>query len=159
MRYTVVDAGGSVSFVGPCHALKMLVAACAQMPTTLAEVLAHLRRLDRQFADEVGDALAVFDEHHVGGAADPRASITPVAAGGIAERPVFRVLDAASREASLRPVGAGLVLFNLIERRIVQVHNTYAAVERQARGRLRRNGRPVQTFYSYDLPEEWRVVP
>jgi hypothetical protein len=156
MRYTIVDPRGMVSLVGPCHALKMLVAACARTPATLADLLRHVRPLDAEFADYIANGLAVFDEHHApdGGARGAVASESD----GDAKR-VFRVVDAGSRQASLQPFKAGLVVFNLVERRIVQVQNSYAEVERRDRGRLRRDGRPVQTYYYYDLPAAWRIVP
>lgn len=150
MRYTIIDPRGAVSLVGPCHALKMLVAACAKMPSTLSELLGHVRPLDAQFADFVASGLAVFDEHHLSESESD---------GAGQARGVFRVVDAASRQASLQPVKAGLVLFNLNERRIIQIQNTYAEIARRDRGRLRRDGRPVQTFYYYDLPAAWQIVP
>ena len=154
MRYTIVDPHGAVSFVGPCHALKMLVAACAHMPADLPTLLTYVRGLDARFADFVGNGLAVFDEHHV---ASSRAA--PLSEEALAANPVFRVLDAPSQQRSLQPVRAGVVVFNLIERRIIQVHNTYADVRREDRGRIRREGRPVQTFYTDSLPEAWTIVP
>jgi hypothetical protein len=164
MRYTVVDERGAVSFIGPAHALKMLVAACAEMPADLTALLDRLRPLDARFAAAVGDGLAVFDEHHIAGPAGPAPA--PEAPSAPLDRPaghasgaVFRVTDAASRQASLRPHDAGVIVFNLVERRIVQLHNSYAEIRRRDRGRLRRDGRPVQTYYFYELPEEWRLVP
>jgi hypothetical protein len=166
MRYTVIDAAGTVSFVGPCHALKMLVAACAKMPADLTALLEHLRALDAQVADHVVDGLAVFDEHHVSEPGNRAGGEHPQEAGADAGSPapapappVFRVVDHASRQASLQPIRAGAVIFNLPERRIIQLQNSYADVQRQDRGRLRRDGRPVQTFYHYDLPAEWRILP
>lgn len=152
MRYTIVDARGTVSLIGPCHALKMLVAACAQMPATVSDLLAYVRPLDAQFADFVGDGLAVFDEHHWPATAAGPADLAVLPA-------VFRVTDPTSRQVSLQPHGAGVVIFNLSQRRIVQVHNTYADVIRQDRGRVRRDGRPVPSYYTYDLPGEWQIVP
>ena len=154
MRYTIVDPHGAVSFVGPGHALKMLVAACARMPADLPTLLDHVRGLDRRFADFVGNGLAVFDEHHVAST-----GTAPLSEETLAANPVFRVLDAPSRQRSLQPAPAGVVVFNLIERRIIQVHNTYADVRREDRGRIRRDGRPVQTFYTYSLPATWTIVP
>jgi hypothetical protein len=156
MRYTIVDPRGTVSLVGPCHALKMLAAACARTPATLADLLGHVRPLDAQFADYIADGLAVFDEHH---ASEGEPAGAPASATNGDARAVFRVVDASSRQASLHPFKAGLVVFNLRARRIVQVQNSYAEVERRGRGRLRRDGRPVPTYYYYDLPEAWRIVP
>jgi hypothetical protein len=164
MRYTIIDPRGAVSLVGPCHALKMLVAACAKMPSTLGDLLGHLQPLDAQFADFIASGLAVFDEHHLppdvaGAAANGANGANGSNGSNGANGRVFRVIDPASRQASLQPVVAGLVVFNLNERRIVQVQNSYAEVARRDRGRLRRAGRPVQTYYYYDLPETWRIVP
>ncbi len=161
IRYTVVDAQGTVSFVGPGHVLKMLVAACAQMPADLAGLLSHLRPLDRHFTEYVENGLAVFDEHHLPGSPStvPAAGVPAAEPAGKAGDGVFRVVDAASRQASLQPSRAGVVVFNLVERRIVQIHNTYAEVQREGLGRLRREGRPVPTFYHYHLPATWRIVP
>jgi hypothetical protein len=128
----------------------MLVAGCATMPCTLDELLAYVRHLDAHFVDVIQSGLAVFDEHHpVVEAPTPRLD-WPV---------VFRVTDTVSRQVSLQPHGAGIVVFNLPGRRIVQVHNTYADVERKDRGRLRRDGRPVQQLYTYELPEAWQLLP
>lgn len=165
MRYTIIDEQGTISLVGPGHIVKMLAAGCASGATTIADLLAHVRKLDRAFVERVHDELAVYDEHHLPGGAGT-AEVVPteppaVPTTGEGDRlpPTFRVTDAAARQRSLQPYKAGLVIFNLAERRIVQVHNTYADIEREGRGRLRRNGRPVQTFYSYTLPDEWRIVP
>lgn len=170
LRYTVIDEQGSVSFVGPGHILKMLVAGCAAMPPNLPALLEHLRRYDADYATRLADGLAVFDEHHIGQAApiEPAASTTPLtnqappaALDGVdyGDRLIFRVIDAASRQVSLQPAAAGVILFNLVERRIIQLQNSYGEIERQGRGRLRRKGRPVQTFYFYALPESWRLLP
>src|SRR4051794_9097800 len=39
MRFTVIDEGGTMSFVAPCNALKALVAACSKFPTDLEGLL------------------------------------------------------------------------------------------------------------------------
>ena len=72
---------------------------------------------------------------------------------------MIAVLDEQTRRASLEPARLGLVVFNLPARRIVQIQNSYANLERSDRGRVRRNGQPVQTCYSYTLPDEWSIVP
>ena len=59
----------------------------------------------------------------------------------------------------LEPVGAGLVLFNLKERRIIQVQNSYAAVKRQDRGRIHEGGEPTTRLYHYKLPADWQLLP
>jgi hypothetical protein len=157
MRFNIIDPAGTVSFVGPCHALKILTAACSRNPETLGDLLAHAERYDRQLSRFVLDGLAVFDEHNTPDNAESiRAALVAVPP---AESRPFRVLDATTREASLDAVGAGLVIFNLPAKRIIQVQNSYASVERQDRGRIRENGEPTRKLYRYRLPEEWQLLP
>lgn len=154
MRLNVVDAAGIVSFVGPSHAVKVLTAACAKNPNTLSELLDYAEPYDSQLKRWVLDGLAVFDEHHTEDDEDA------VPASGTPElSSPFRVLGPITREASLQPVHTGLVIFNLPARRIVQVQNSYAHVQREDRGRVRRNGEPIARLYYYRLPKEWQVVP
>jgi hypothetical protein len=53
----------------------------------------------------------------------------------------------------------GLVVFNLKERRIIQIQNNYSNLERRDRGRIRVDGRPTDTLFQYELPVEWSLVP
>src|SRR5918911_1178473 len=113
MRFTVIDPKGTVSFVAPCNALKALVAACSKAPTSLEALLSASTRYDSELKDYVLNGLALFDEHNrLGGHmrihemidyADEQRSQHEI--------PAFRVVDAATRDASLQPVKAGLVLF------------------------------------------------
>ncbi len=48
---------------------------------------------------------------------------------------------------------------DLPAQRIVQVQNSYAALLRRDRGRIRTAGRPTRHLYRYVLPDEWRLVP
>jgi hypothetical protein len=101
--------------------------------------------------------LAVFDEHN------SRQRLDRIHAAfdycRPEETPVFRVLDERTRQVSLKPVRAGVVLFNLREKRIVQLHNTYAEIQRKGRIRVAApppNGARVQR---YELPADWSLVP
>ena len=158
MRYTVIDARGSVSFVAPVGSLKPMIAACSHGPTSVGGFLQALRRYDDQVARDVASGLAVFDEH-----------ITPETPERIAQlladeldqtTAVFRVLDERTRAASMRATRSGLVLFNLRARRIVQIHNNVLRVRRRDRGRVRSGGVPLDDqLYAYELPEDWSLVP
>ena len=84
--------------------------------------------------------LAVFDEHNAYG------NFTAIHSAldhlRPHELPPFRVVDDRTRQASLQPVKAGAIIFNLPKRRIVQIQNTFSDVQRmgvQAR-RLQRAG-------------------
>jgi hypothetical protein len=160
MRYTIIDPQGSISFVGPCQGLKALVAACAQdSPRTAEDLLAAAGEYDSDLRDSVLNGLHVFDEHNLPG---NYAAIHAALQGQGDEAgtsPVFRVVDDVTRQASLQPVKAGLVLFNLKQKRIVQIQNTYADIEREDRGRVRKKGRVTGRYYDYRLPPDWQVLP
>ena len=61
--------------------------------------------------------------------------------------------------ASLRPVKAGAVIFNLKAKRIVQMVNSYREITRTGRGRIFDGSEHTGAFFSYRLPEEWALVP
>ncbi len=157
MRYTIIGSTGKVSFVGPCQGLKALVAACADAaPASAEELLTAAGVYDNELRDSVLNGLHVFDEHNTPGnyAAIHAALADPARQ---ADPPAFRVVDEITDRASLAPVKAGLVLFNLKERRIIQIQNTYAEIQREDRGRVRKNGRVTGRYYTYRLPPGWGV--
>lgn len=139
VRVNVVGADRTVSLLVPGHALKMCAAACAVNPATVEAFLAALGQYDPALADELSASLL--------------------------HRPVdwashaFPVDTLEDRAASQQSAPGGLVILNLGEKRIIQVQNAVAELEREGRGRLRRNGRPVQVYYRYALPEAWSLVP
>lgn len=157
MRYTVVDAGGATSFVGPAHALKMLAAACCRRPIDAKELLQHAGDYDALFAREVLSGLAVFDEHNT--ADDFRQIRGRLDRAEPEAAPPFRVVDGATRHLSLVPARAGLVVFNLPVRRIVQIQNSYGELCRRGLGRVRHDGQPTRRLYRYELPPEWTILP
>lgn len=157
MRFTVVDESGTISFVGPGHAMKVLTAACCKAPIDSKSLLEYAGAYDATFAGSVLDGLSVFDEHNT--PEDHAAIAAHLAVAAPEDAAPFRVLDEVTRRCSLEPVKAGLVLFNLPARRIVQIQNTYAELQRQGRGRLRQNGRPIQRLYHYKLPADWTILP
>jgi hypothetical protein len=161
MRFTVIDDAGTVSFVAPCTALKALVAACSRAPSDLEELLSAATRYDTDLKDYVLNSLAMFDEHNSHGSYEQIHNTLDYADEQRSQHgvPAFRVVDEPTRAVSLEPVKAGLVLFNLKSRRIIQVHNTYADVKRRDRGRIHEGGVPTRRLYHYELPHEWEIVP
>lgn len=157
MRYTVVDKEGAVSFVADCHALSALVASCAEAAESLEELLEYADRYDRRIKEYVTSGLAVFDEHNT------KDSYTAILAAldfcASHELPVFRVMDDRTRQASLQPVKAGIIVFNLSDRRIVQIQNTYAEIRRRGKVRMHDGNRLTNRVYAYELPPDWSVVP
>jgi hypothetical protein len=157
IRFTIIDEREASSFVGPCHAIKMLVAACSRHPSSSGQLLQFVRPYDEAFARSIESGLAVFDEHNT--RENHAAFLAQLGSTPPAELPPFRVFDERTRQLSLKPVATGLILFNLKARRIIQVQNSYAEVLRRDRGRIRENGRPTHTLYYYSLPDEWNIVP
>jgi hypothetical protein len=157
IRFTVADARGTSSFVGPCHVIKMLVAACARNPDTVEELLERAGRFDAEFARGVLNGLAVFDEHNRRGNSAHIEHL--LSAARSADWPPFRVLSERTHRASTQPAQAGLIVFNLVAKRIIQVQNSYAEIQRRDRGRRREGGRPTRNLYHYELPRSWSLVP
>ncbi len=157
MRFTVIDAHSRVSFVGPCRALEALVAGCAAQPATLVDLLSAVRPYTGDLPDRVLSGLAVFDEHN--SPANYRWVHAALDFCKPQDTPVFRVVDPRTEEASLSPVRAGVVVFNLVAKRIVQIQNTYAEIQRKGRVRLMVNNRPTNRMQRYELPPDWSLVP
>ena|SRR5438874_2428031 len=157
MRFTIVDDQSTVSFIGPDRALQALVAACSAGPRTIDDLLERVAPFAIELRDRVMSGLAVFDEHNT------RDNCRWIHAAfdycSREEVPVFRVLDARTREVSLSPVWAGVVVFNLKARRIVQIHNTYADIKRKGRLRIMEGTKPTNRIQRYELGPEWTVVP
>ena len=157
LRCTVIDRTGGISFLTHGDSLPALVAACSDSPGTVEEFLSGVDPFYRSLADYVRDGLAVFDEHNLGGHYEEiHHMLTRIPRH---KQPVFRVVDDLTREASLRPVKAGAVIFNLKEKRIVQMVNSYKEIRRSGRGRIFDGARHTDTIFQYRLPEEWALVP
>lgn len=157
MRFTVVDARSTVSFIGPDRALHAIVAACANGAGSIEDLLDRVAPFVGELRERVLSGLAVFDEHNARG--NMRWIHAAFDYCKREEVPVFRVLDDRTREISLSPVWAGAVVFNLKSKRIVQIQNTYSDVRREGRLRVMEGDRPTNKIQRYKLGPEWTVVP
>jgi hypothetical protein len=157
MRFTIIDRTGKVSFVGPCMALEALVAACSRQPQTLGELLDAAAPYNSALREVVLSGLAVFDEHNT--PTNHRNILAALDYCRPADLPVFRVVEDRTQEAALTPVKAGVVVFNLVDRRIVQIQNTYSEIRRRGRVRIMEDGRPTNRVRRYELPPDWSLVP
>lgn len=156
-RFNVTDGSTIISFVGPAHGLKAIAAACAKNPETVSQFLEFARRYDPEWIEEVRLGLMVFDEHNDGELSSAyEANITEA---NDEDHRAFRVIDATTRARSNQPARLGLVVVNLREHRIIQVQNSYGELARKGRGRIRENGRPTRSYFHYELPEMWSIVP
>ncbi|HEX9058303.1 MAG TPA: hypothetical protein VF818_12305 [Ktedonobacterales bacterium] len=157
MRLTVVDPQGTVSFVAHTSAAVALTAACAEDPTTLDGLLQASRRYDHSLRGRVLEGLNVFDRHN----SSDNLTIIHGLLATLPPRdvPVFRVYDDVTRQASLDPVRAGVVLYNLVHKRIVQIQNTYEPL-RQSGEVNYHNGKFLSIrLLKYELPPHWSIVP
>jgi len=157
MRLTVIDHVGTASFIAHSSAALALTAACAEDPTTLDDLLTASQRFDRGLRSLVQRGLTIFDEHNLPDQLD--AIHSQIADLPPREIPPFRVFDAITLEASLRPVRAGVVLYNLPARRIVQIENTYEPLSRTGEINYH-NGKYLSIrLLPYELPPTWSIVP
>lgn len=157
MRYTVIDEMGTVSFVASCDVLLPLVAGCAQDSQSIEELLAYVDEYARGTKEQVLSSLAVFDEHN--SAENHGAIHEALDHCRRHELPAFRVLDDRTREASLAPVHAGVVVFNLRAKRIVQIQNSFSEIRRRGRARAAQPAAPERRVIKYELPPYWSLVP
>jgi hypothetical protein len=138
-------------------ALPALVAACAEDPQSTDDLLERADTYYGNLADYVNAGLAVFDEHNTRGHYETiHRALTTLPRH---RQPVFRVVDDLTREASLRPVKAGAVIFNLKAKRIVQMVNSYREITRTGKARVFDGRRHTDAVFRYRLPEEWALVP
>ena len=157
MRFTIVDQAGKVSFVGPCLALEALVAGCSRQPATMQELLDAAAPYNDALREIVSSGLAVFDEHN--SPANFRNILAaldycrPAEPAGV---PRARLPHPGGQPS---PVRAGVVVFNLIDKRIIQIQNTYSEIRRKGRVRVVEAGRPTNRLRRYELPADWSLVP
>lgn len=156
-RFTVIDPDGVISFLGPGHGPKVFAAACSNGAEDHRGLLRLAEGYDPRWIAEVRAGLHVFDEHNLRDStanfqdhvrATPRDRVMP-----------FRVIDKMTRHLSTEAARSGLILFNLNQKRIIQVLNSYSELREQDRGRIRRDGHPTSAFFFYTLPASWRILP
>lgn len=157
LRLTLIDARGGVSFVAHGEALPALLRACASGPATIDELLERAEPLYAGLRERVDNGLAMFDERNTPGNYD--AIHAALRHARPEESPLFRVVDEITREASLRPVKAGAIIINLLDRRIIQLQNAYQEIRRAGRGRVWDGERLTDSTFTYRLPKEWALVP
>lgn len=157
LRITIVDPEGGISFVADAEALPAFVAACSRNPSTADELLQYVDTNYGGIRERVLNGLAIFDERNGNG--NYAAIHQALAFCAPHELPPFRVVDEATREASLRPVKAGAVLFNLRKKRIVQIQNTWREITRSGRAPVFDGESHTGRMFTYRLPRDWAIVP
>lgn len=157
LRCTIIDARGGVSFVADGDVLPALAKACAANPRTLEQLLDGTAPYYAGLREQVLNGLAMFDERNVEGYYESIHKALDLCAPH--EQPVFRVVDDRTREASLRSVKAGAVVFNLLAKRIIQIQNSYKVIKRRGSSRVFDGMRMTGRVFSYRLPGEWALLP
>jgi hypothetical protein len=157
LRMTIIDAAGGVSFVAHGEALPALLRACSTNPAGIDELLDRAEPFYAGLREHVTNGLAMFDERNT--PAHYEAIHSALAQARPDESPLFRIVDEVTREASLRPVKAGAVVFNLIDRRIITLQNGYQAITRTGRGQIWDGERMTGSTFIYRLPKAWALVP
>lgn len=157
MRFTIVDEAGTVSFIGSADVLPALVRVCVSNAATLEAFLAEADAYYFGLHDQVMNGLAMFDERNT--LENPAAIHEALRLCEPHEQPVFRVIDEVTREASLQPIKAGAVIFNLPARRIVQLQNSYLDIKTPGWAQAHDSAGSVGRMYVYRVPREWAVVP
>ena len=157
IRCTVVDGQGAVCFIVHADALPALTASCSASPSSLEELLEGAEPYYHHLGEQVRNGLAIFEEHNAKG--NYQAIHRALKFCAPHEQPVFRVVDDLTREASLRPVKAGAVVFNLRAKRIIQIVNTYQEIRRTGHAHVFDGSGLTDSVYSYRLPKDWALVP
>jgi len=156
-RLTIIDPNGGISFVAHGEALPALLKACASDPGGTPELIARAEPYYRGLQERIENGLAMFDERNTPGHYD--AIHSALAQARPDESPLFRIVDDVTREASLRPVKAGAVVFNLMDRRIITLQNGYREITRSGRGEVFDGERMTGARFTYRLPQTWALVP
>lgn len=157
LRITLIDDSGGISFVSHGEALPALLKACTTDPPSTPELIGRAEEYYGGLRERIANGLAMFDERNVPG--NYAAIHSALEHARPDESPIFRIVDETTREASLRPVKAGAVIFNLIDRRIITLQNGYREITRTGRGEVFDGERMTGAVYSYRLPKRWALVP
>ncbi len=157
VRITIVDMAGGLSFVAEAESLTAFAAACSRNPLSAGDLLAGADSYYGGLRDRVMNGLAIFDERNVPGCYDAIHQAFDFCQPH--ELPPFRVVDSRTREVSLRPVKTGVVLFNLTQKRIVQLQNSYREITRTGRAPIFDGAAHTGRMFTYRLPRDWAIVP
>ena len=157
LRLTIIDPSGGVSFVAHGEALPALLRSCTTNPAGIDEMLERAEPYYAGLRERVANGLVMFDERNAPGRYTAIHNALEHAAPD--ESPLFRVVDDVTREASLRPVKAGAVVINLVDRRIITLQNGYQEITRSGRGEVFDGERMTGSTFVYRLPKTWALVP
>ena len=156
-RINLIDDRGTISLLAPPHGPKMLTAVAGLGLETSRHMLNAVAKLDAEWIRQVQSQIAMFDEFNVDTLDSGWQEM--VQEEDTIVHPAFRVIDGVTRSRSLVPGSLGLIVFNMKQRRIIQVHNSWDELSRTGEGRYRVDGDPEERKFTYALPETWSLVP
>ena len=122
-----------------------MLSGCISGAASNSQLLERASIRDSRLIEHVESGLAVFDEHNVAGNTLPIWQAFENLPSH--QWPPFRVVDNVTRESSLRQARAGVIIFNLIRRKIIQIQNTYAEIS------------SMEPQASRLINAGWRIVP
>lgn len=154
-RVNIIDDRSTLSLLAPPHGPKMLTAVVGLDFSSSRDLLEAAAGMDESWIRSIQAQLAMFDEFNVDELDSAWSEI--IARPDSAVHPAFRVIDQATRERSLLRGSLGLIVFNLKERRIIQVQNEWSDLQRHDTGRYQVDGE--ERTFSYSLPDTWTLVP
>lgn len=154
-RINLIDQRSTISLLAPSHGPKLLTAVAGLDFESNRDLLEAASGMDREWIQTVLAQLAMFDEFNVESLDPDWQSIIERADSAV--HPAFRVIDPVTRLRSLDRGSLGLIVFNLKERRIIQVQNDWDELRRQGEGRYLVDGE--ERAFSYSLPDTWSLVP
>lgn len=156
-RINLIDDRGTISLLAPPHGPKMLTAVAGLGLETSRHMLNAVAKMDAEWIRQVQSQIAMFDEFNVDTLDSGWQEM--VQEEDTIVHPAFRVIDGVTRSRSLVPGSLGLIVFNMKQRRIIQVHNSWDELSRTGEGRYRVDGDPEERKFTYALPETWSLVP
>ena len=145
-RVNLIDERGTISLLTPPHGPKMLTAVAGLGLETSREMLEAVAAMDESWIRQVQSQLAMFSEFNVDSLDEDWREM--VEENDSVVHPAFRVIDGVTRSRSLVPGSLGLIVFNLKQRRIIQVQNAWDELERTGEGRYRIDGDIDERMYS-----------
>ena len=156
-RINLIDDRGTISLLAPPHGPKMLTAVAGLGLETSRHMLNAVAKMDAEWIRQVQSQIAMFDEFNVDTLDSGWQEMVQEEDNIV--HPAFRVIDGVTRSRSLVPGSLGLIVFNMKQRRIIQVHNSWDELSRTGEGRYRVDGDPEERKFTYALPETWSLVP
>lgn len=149
IRVTVIDRKRGISLVVERNILDIFIFICSKDPRSVQDFLLMLDIMKPGFGQEISAKASKFSS------LDPMKRAEALIRDEGGDHIPFEIVDEASELHSRRPVGDGLVLINIAEKRIEALENKGDPICRVGAVELRtRSGSEIR---SYRLPPIWKL--